>query len=80
MWLAGTLMFKWYVRNFGNFDRVYGNLGAVVGFLVWIWLSLMIVLIGAELNRLLEHENSRQVPGANSKLQDTPNEEATDTH
>lgn len=75
MWLAGTLVFKWYVRNFGNFDRVYGILGAVVGFLVWIWLSLMIVLIGAELNRLLEQENSR----CNSKPKNTHAEEAADT-
>jgi membrane protein len=56
LWLLGTLIFKWYVRNFGNFDRVYGNLGAIVGFLVWIWLSLAIVMLGAELNR----ENERR--------------------
>jgi membrane protein len=54
--LLGTLIFKWYVRNYGNFDRVYGDLGGVVGFLVWTWLSLEIVLFGAELNRELERE------------------------
>jgi len=58
LWLMGTFMFKWYVRNFGNFDRVYGNLGAVVGFLVWIWLSLVIMLFGAELNSLLEDRDN----------------------
>lgn len=60
LWLAGTLAFKWYVRNFGNFDRVYGNLGAIVGFLVWIWLSLVIVLFGAELNREMERRRAQQ--------------------
>jgi membrane protein len=60
LWLIGTLIFKWYVRNFGNFDRVYGNLGAIVGFLVWIWLSLVIVLFGAELNSQLENRDRRK--------------------
>lgn len=54
LWLLGTLLFKWYVQNFDNFDRVYGNLGAIVGFLTWIWLSLAVLLFGAELNRTLE--------------------------
>jgi uncharacterized BrkB/YihY/UPF0761 family membrane protein len=35
-------------------SRIYGNLGAIVGFLTWIWLSLVIILFGAELNRELE--------------------------
>jgi membrane protein len=50
LWVLGTLLFGWYVRNFGSYDRVYGDLGAAVGFLSWIWLSLMILLAGAELN------------------------------
>lgn len=54
LWLAGTAIFKFYVRNFGSFDRVYGGLGAAIGFMVWIWLSLMILLLGAELNCEIE--------------------------
>ena len=50
LWILGTLLFGWYVRNFGSYDRVYGDLGAAVGFLTWIWISLMILLAGAELN------------------------------
>lgn len=50
LWLLGTLLFKWYVQHFGDFDRVYGSLGAIVGFLTWIWLSLVVLLFGAELN------------------------------
>ncbi len=59
LWLLETLLFKWYVQHFGNFDRVYGNLGAIVGFLTWIWLSLVIILFGAELNRELERRKQR---------------------
>ncbi len=57
MWLAGTVLFKVYVRNFGSFDRVYGGLGAAIGFMVWIWLSLVILLLGAELNCEIQRHN-----------------------
>jgi membrane protein len=54
LWILGTLLFAWYVQMFGSYDRVYGNLGAAVGFLTWIWLLLMILLMGAELDGEIE--------------------------
>ncbi len=54
LWILGTLLFGWYVQTFGSYDRVYGNLGAAVGFLTWIWLLLMILLTGAELDGEIE--------------------------
>lgn len=57
LWILVTLLFSWYVQNFGSYDRVYGNLGAVVGFLTWIWLSLVILLSGAELNSEIERSS-----------------------
>jgi membrane protein len=53
-WVAMSLGFSWYVANFGHYDRTYGSLGAIVGFLTWIWLSTMVVLYGAELNAELD--------------------------
>jgi len=50
LWILVTILFGWYVQNFGSYDRVYGNLGAAVGFLTWIWIMLVILLAGAELN------------------------------
>jgi len=50
LWTLGTLAFSWYVQNFGSYDRVYRNLGAAIGFLAWIWISLIILLFGAELD------------------------------
>jgi membrane protein len=55
-WMAMSALFSWYVANFGNYDRTYGSLGAIVGFLTWIWLSLMVVLFGAELNAEIERQ------------------------
>jgi membrane protein len=49
VWISGTMLFSWYVANFGSYDRTYGELGAAVGFLTWIWLSLVILLLGAEI-------------------------------
>jgi membrane protein len=50
LWVGSSLLFSWYVANFGNYNQTYGSLGAVIGFMTWIWLSTMIVLIGADLD------------------------------
>ena len=48
-WIIGTLAFSWYVQNYGSYNRTYGDLGAAVGFLTWIWISIVILLTGAEI-------------------------------
>ncbi|WP_340647620.1 YihY/virulence factor BrkB family protein [Phenylobacterium sp.] len=58
MWLGGSLGFSWYVNNVAHFDVTYGSLGAVIGFMLWIWFSVMVVLIGAELNAEIEHQTA----------------------
>jgi membrane protein len=50
VWLGGSFGFSWYVGHLAHYDRTYGSLATIVGFLMWIWLGLMIVLFGAELN------------------------------
>jgi membrane protein len=59
-WMAASGLFSWYVANFGHYDKTYGSLGAIVGCLTWVWLSLMILLLGAELNRELEKQAARE--------------------
>lgn len=58
-WLAASLGFSWYVTNFGNYNETYGSLGAVVGFMTWVWISSMVVLVGAELDAEMEHQTAR---------------------
>jgi membrane protein len=58
-WLAASAGFTWYVARFGNYDATYGSLGAVIGFMTWIWISAMVVLVGAELNAEMEHQTAR---------------------
>lgn len=58
-WLAGSLAFSWYLSNFANYDATYGSLGAVIGLMMWMWLSAIVVLLGAELNAEIEHQTAR---------------------
>lgn len=53
VWVIATFAFSFYVRNFGNFNATYGALGAVIVFLLWLYLSAYILLLGAELNQVL---------------------------
>lgn len=59
VWVIGSMLFSWYVSRFGNYDATYGSLGAVIGFLTWIWLSATVVLVGGQLNAELEHQTER---------------------
>jgi membrane protein len=58
LWLVASMAFSWYVGRFAHYDRTYGSLGAVVGFMTWIWLSVIVVLFGAELNAEIEHQTA----------------------
>ena len=59
LWLGGSALFSWYVANFGTYNKTYGSLGAVIGFMTWIWISTIIVLLGAEVNAEMEHQTAR---------------------
>jgi uncharacterized BrkB/YihY/UPF0761 family membrane protein len=53
-WLAVSWLFSWYLGNFDNYNATYGALGAVVRLMMWMWLSTIVVLVGAELNSAIE--------------------------
>jgi len=59
LWVAVSMLFSWYVGNFGSYNETYGSLGAVIGFMTWIWLSTVVVLIGAEINAEMEHQTAK---------------------
>ena len=59
LWLVASALFSWYAANFGNFNKTYGSLGAIIGFMTWMWLSIIVVLMGAKLNAELEHQTTR---------------------
>jgi len=59
LWLAVSGMFSWYAANFGNFNETYGSLGAVIGFMTWLWISAIVILLGAEIDAEMEHQTAR---------------------
>jgi membrane protein len=58
-WLIGSAVFSFYAANFGNFNKTYGSLGAVMGFMLWIWISVIVILLGSKLNAEIEHQTAR---------------------
>jgi membrane protein len=58
VWLTMSSLFSWYLGNFANYDATYGGLGAVIGLMMWMWLSTIVVLVGAQLNSEIEHQTA----------------------
>jgi membrane protein len=56
LWLAASILFSWYVAHFGSYNKTYGSLGAIIGFMTWIWLSVIAVLLGGQLNAEIEQQ------------------------
>src|SRR5438067_9395253 len=54
LWIIASLAFGFYVANFSHYNKTYGSLGGVIAFLIWLWVSNVAVLFGAELNAELE--------------------------
>jgi membrane protein len=54
LWVVASAAFAFYVSNFGSYNKTYGALGGVIVFLVWLWISNIAVLLGAEFNAELE--------------------------
>lgn len=58
-WVGTSTVFSLYVATFDSYNRIYGSLGAGIGFMSWIWLSIVIVFLGAELNSEMERQTAR---------------------
>ena len=55
-WLAVSALFSWYLSNFADYNATYGSLGAAIGLMMWLWLSVIVILVGGELNAEIEHQ------------------------
>jgi len=58
LWIAGSSALSWYLSNFGDYNATYGSLGAAIGLMMWMWMSAIVVLFGAELNSEIEHQTA----------------------
>ena len=76
-WLIASGAFAFYVASFGSYNKTYGSLGGVVVFLVWLWISNIVILLGAEFNA--ELERGRAIEGGMRPADREPFAEPRDT-
>jgi membrane protein len=53
------VLLSWYLDSFADYNKTYGSLGAGVGMMMWMWISSIVILTGAELNSEIEHQTAR---------------------
>ncbi len=74
LWLGGSLGFKYYVANFGDYNATYGTIGGVVVLMLWFYLTGLVILVGAEMNAEIEHaspygkDEGEKVPGEKKRI------------
>jgi membrane protein len=66
IWIAASVAFGFYVSNFGSYNKTYGTLGGVISFLVWMWITNIAILLGAEFDAELERERELEA-GINAR-------------
>src|SRR4051812_24046497 len=71
-WIVASLAFAFYVANFGSYNKTYGALAAPIVFLVWLWVSNLMILLGAEFNAELERGRTELEPRDTRKMEGEP--------
>jgi membrane protein len=79
LWIAGSSLLSWYLSNFANYSATYGSLGAAIGLMMWMWMSAIIVLCGAELNSEIERQNTLEGAIGGPEARDDRGAVAADT-
>lgn len=77
IWVLASWGFSTYVRNFGNYDATYGAIGGVIVLLLWMWISAQALLLGAEINSVLEHASPEGKRTGAKSLADTGGDDPT---
>lgn len=58
LWMGASFAYSWYVGHLAHYDRAYGPFGAAAGAIIWLWLTIVVILLGAELNAEIEHQTA----------------------
>jgi membrane protein len=76
VWIIASALFAFYVANFGSYNKTYGSLASVIIFLIWLWITNIAILLGAEFNAELQHARAIE---AGQPPDETPFAEPRDT-
>jgi membrane protein len=74
LWVIGSAALSYYLSNFANYDATYGSVGAAIGLMMWMWMSSIVVLLGAQLNDTLDNWNAKPDKPMQPPEQQTPAE------
>jgi membrane protein len=66
-WCVGSVALSYYFVNFANYNATYGSLGAAIGTMTWMWVSAIVILVGAEINSEIEHQTARDTTVGSEK-------------
>lgn len=84
-WILTSVLFSFYVNNFGNYTKTYGSLGGIIVLLTWLYISSIIIVIGGEINATLHFDRNgltkptckkfalEKIPFLKTKLKEDPN-------
>jgi membrane protein len=67
-WLISSALLSWYLASFADYNATYGSLGAGIGMMMWMWISSIVILSGAQLNSEIEHQTARDSTVRGEKL------------
>lgn len=70
-WIAGSVLLSYYFANFANYDATYGSLGAAIALMMWLWMSAIVTLLGAELNAAIDKQSGAVAPQAGGAAEAT---------
>ncbi|MGC3996765.1 MAG: YihY/virulence factor BrkB family protein [Anaeromyxobacter sp.] len=71
VWVIASWAFSFYVSHFGSYDRTYGSIAGVIILLFWMWISALVMLLGAEVNSVIEHRSPEGKREGAKSLADT---------
>ena len=79
LWIAGSALLSWYLSEFANYNATYGSLGAAIGLMMWMWMSAIVIMFGAELNSEIERQTLRDTTEGQPKPLGTREAVSADT-
>lgn len=79
LWIAGSALLSWYLSEFANYNATYGSLGAAIGLMMWMWMSAIVIMFGAELNSEIERQTLRDTTTGRPKPLGTREAVSADT-